>query len=398
MMDICRKGGSGLRFKKTVILAVAALLGLMVGWTLPARAAFNIDARAAILMDPVSGRVLFAQDEHQRLPPASVTKVMTMLLILEDIHSGRAHWNDPITTSAVAATMGGSQVYLKEGETFPLKELFKTVAVVSANDSSAAIAEHLYGSVQDFVEAMNEKARELGLKNTHFANETGLPDPGHYSSAYDLAVISRELVQYPEIFEFTSIWLDKFRDGQFMLRNTNELIQVYRGCDGLKTGHTDEAKFCLSATAKRGDFRLLSVVLGAETNAKRLAESRRLLDYGYRNFQWKTIKESKGTVGQVSIIAAQKQLVPVKLKGDLGTVVERGKDQLIETRIAVDPKLKLPVAAGGRIGTMTATLNGKTVARAPVYAVERVEQANFLTRLWRGLRDFFTGLFRKSAR
>ena len=243
----------------------------------------TVDARAAVLMDPVSGKVLYAQNENLRLPPASVTKVMTMLLILEAVDRKKVSWDEKIIVSATAAGMGGSQVYLKEGEEFTLRELFKTIAVVSANDASAAVAEYLYGSIEDFVDAMNLKARNLGLKNTHFANETGLPDPGHYSSAYDLAVMSRELLKYPEVLKFTSIWLDTFRDGQFTLRNTNELLKVYRGADGLKTGHTAEAKFCLAATAKKGEFRLLSVIMGASSDAKRVAETKKLLDYGYRN-------------------------------------------------------------------------------------------------------------------
>ena len=194
--------------------------------------AFSIDARAAVLMDPLSGKVLFEQNKDRRWPPASVTKVMTMLLIMEAIDSGRVKWSDPIRTSAIAAGMGGSQVYLKEGEEFSLAEMFKAIAVVSANDASTAVAEHLYGSDRDFIDAMNQKAKALGLKNTHFVNETGLPDPNHYSSAYDLALISRELLKYPEVLKYTSIWMDTFRNGEFQLRNTNELIRVYRGADG----------------------------------------------------------------------------------------------------------------------------------------------------------------------
>ncbi|MGE5605839.1 MAG: D-alanyl-D-alanine carboxypeptidase family protein, partial [Bacteroidota bacterium] len=174
---------------------------------------FSIDARAAVLMDPLSGKVLFEQDKDRRWPPASVTKVMTMLLIMEAIDSARVKWSDQIRTSDIAAGMGGSQVYLKEGEEFPLSEMFKAIAVVSANDASTAVAEHLYGSDRDFIEAMNQKAKALGLKNTNFVNETGLPDPNHYSSAYDLAVISRELLKYPEVLKYTSIWMDTFRNG-----------------------------------------------------------------------------------------------------------------------------------------------------------------------------------------
>jgi len=359
--------------------------------------AFSIEAKAAILMDPVSGKILYAQNEHQRLPPASVTKVMTMLLIMEAVESGRIGWDEKIVTSKAAAGMGGSQIYLKEGEEMTLREMFKAIAVVSANDASTAIAEHLYGSDIDFVEAMNNRAQKLKLKNTHFANETGLPDPEHYSSAYDLAVISRELLKYPEVLKFTSIWMDSLRDGQFTLRNTNELIRVYRGADGLKTGHTSEAKYCLAATAKKGDFRLLSVILGAESDAARVAQTKRLLDYGFRNFQWKPVFESKKVIGRVYIKGAKQEQVSVQLRSDFGVVVERGKELVVTTRITPDKNIKLPIKSGARIGTVSAVLEGKIIGQAPVYAAENVEEANFLVKGWRWIRDFFKSLFSKKT-
>jgi len=359
--------------------------------------AFSIEAKAAILMDPVSGKILYAQNEHQRLPPASVTKVMTMLLIMEAVESGRIGWDEKIVTSKAAAGMGGSQIYLKEGEEMTLREMFKAIAVVSANDASTAIAEHLYGSDIDFVEAMNNRAQKLKLKNTHFANETGLPDPEHYSSAYDLAVISRELLKYPEVLKFTSIWMDSLRDGQFTLRNTNELIRVYRGADGLKTGHTSEAKYCLAATAKKGDFRLLSVILGAESDAARVAQTKRLLDYGFRNFQWKPVFESKKVIGRVYIKGAKQEQVPVQLRSDFGVVVERGKELVVTTRITSSKNIKFPIKSGARIGTISAVLDGKVIGQAPVYAAENVEEANFLVKGWRWIRDFFKSLFSKKT-
>jgi D-alanyl-D-alanine carboxypeptidase (penicillin-binding protein 5/6) len=361
---------------------------------------FSIDARAAILMDPISGKVLYGQKEHQRLPPASVTKVMTMLMILEAIHQGRVKWDEMIRTSALAYEMGGSQVYLKEGEEFPLREMFKAIAVVSANDASAAVAEHLYGSVEDFVEAMNQRAMKLGLKDTHFANETGLPDPNHYSSAYDLAIMSRELLKYPEVLKFTSIWLDTFRGGKFMLRNTNELIKEYRGADGLKTGHTDEAKFCLAGTAKKGNFRLLSVVLGADTDAQRVEQSKRLLDYGYRNFQWQLIQKAGINVGKVYIKEAQPEKVPVKLKSDFGVVVERGTDQLIQKRLLPKKNIKLPADPGQAIANFQALINGKVIASTDAYSIVKVKRSNFIVHWWRAFWDFIHSLFagKKNAR
>jgi D-alanyl-D-alanine carboxypeptidase (penicillin-binding protein 5/6) len=356
----------------------------------------TVNARAAVLMDPVSGKVLYAQNENQRLPPASVTKVMTMLLILEAVHHHKLTWNEKITVSRTAESMGGSQVYLKEGEEFTLRQLFETIAVVSANDASAAVAEYLYGSIEDFVDMMNRRTKTLGLKNTHFANETGLPDPQHYSSAYDLAVISRELLKYPEVLDFTSIWLDTFRDGKFTLRNTNELLKVYRGVDGLKTGHTAEAKFCLSATAKKGKFRLLSVILGADTDAKRVSETKKLLDYGYRNYQWQIIKKADTDVGKIYVKNAQPQNIPVKIRSDFGAVVERGMNQLIETQLIPVRNLKLPLKPGQSVGVVKALVKGKTVGITTVYSLVKVKRAGFLVRWWRQLRDFVTGLFHRN--
>jgi D-alanyl-D-alanine carboxypeptidase (penicillin-binding protein 5/6) len=379
------------KFRWLIILAFLwVILSLGLG---PAAVAFSINAGAAILMDPASGRVLYAQNENLKLPPASVTKVMTMLLIIEAIHKHKLSWNEKIPVTKTAEAMGGSQVFLKEGEEFTLRELFKAIAIVSANDASAAVAEYLYGSVADFVDVMNQRARQLGLKNTHFANETGLPDPGHYSSAYDLAVISRELLKYPEILKFTSIWLDSFRGGKFILRNTNELIKVYRGADGLKTGHTDEAKFCLSATALKGNFRLLSVILGANSDAQRVAETKRLLDYGYRNYQWKLIKKANSGVGKIYIKNAQPQQIPVKVNRDFGVVVERGADQLIDLKLSVSKNFKLPFKPGQNVGVVRAEINGKTVATAQVYSTMKAHKANFVVLWWRSLRDLVAGIF-----
>ena len=382
---------------KSMALVIAICLVMQSFWA-PIEGAFSINARAAVLMDPATGKVLYAQNENQRLPPASVTKVLTMLLILEAVHAKRVTWDETITASATAAGMGGSQIYLKEGETMPLRDMFKAIAVVSANDASAAVAEHLYGSLEDFIDAMNEKAKTLGLKNTHFANETGLPDPSHYSSAYDLAVISRHLLQYPEVLKFTSIWLDSLRSGKFILRNTNELLKAYRGADGLKTGHTAEAKFCLSATAVKGGFRLLSVILGADTDAVRVSQSKRLLDYGYRTFERRLVQKAGSDVGLITLPEASPAKIPVRLRTDFAVVVERGKEQLITTRLVPDKKLRLPVTAGQRVGSLQAEVSGVSVGSAPVYTTKAAHRANFLVRWWRMFADWVSGFFRRGKR
>ena len=382
---------------KNLKIAVVMVLIILLGSSFSTAATavdsqFKVAARAAILMDPYSGRVLFDQNDHQRLPPASVTKVMTMLLILEATHSGRVKWDEPIPTTVTAAAMGGSQVYLKEGEELSLREMFKAIAVVSANDASTAVAEYLYGSDQDFINAMNSKARQLGLKDTNFANETGLPDPKHYSSAYDLAVISSELLKYPEVLSYTSIWLDSLRGGKFILRNTNELIKTYRGADGLKTGHTDEAKFCLAATAKKGNFRLLSVIMGAESDPKRVSESRRLLDYGYRNFQWKLLQKADRSES-VYIPEAKTGKVPVKLRNDFGVVVDRGRDFMIKRRTIIKQHLSFPIKSGAEVARLEAVYQGKVLGATPLLAVANIKRANPVVIGWRKFINLIRAMF-----
>ncbi len=355
--------------------------------------AFEVDVRSAVLMEPISGRVLYAQNDQQRFPPASVTKLMTMLLIMEAIEKGKIKWNDKIPTTAIAAGMGGSQIFLREKEELSLRDMMKAIAVVSANDASTAVAEYLYGTDQDFIEAMNKKAQDLGLKNTHFANETGLPDPNHYSSAYDLAVISRELVKYPEIFKFTTIWLDSLRDGKFILRNTNKLIKYYQGADGLKTGHTDEAKFCLAATAKRDNLRLIAVTMGAESDAARLFQTRRLFDYGFRNYEWKQLKKTGEIVGEIQLKDAQPEKFSVKLKNNFGLAIEREQKEKIITKVVSAKKLVLPIKSGQKVGVLQAISAGKVLTTASVYSTIEVKKANFIVKGWRSLLGFFSELF-----
>jgi D-alanyl-D-alanine carboxypeptidase (penicillin-binding protein 5/6) len=355
---------------------------------------FKIKAKAAILLEPQSGRVLFAQNEHRRLPPASVTKVMTMLLVMEAVEQGRIKWTDKIPTSATAAQMGGSQVYLREHEELALTEMFKAIAVVSANDASTAVAEYLYGTDEDFVIAMNRRARRLGLKDTYFVNETGLPEPGHYSTAYDLAQISRELLRHPEVLKFTSIWMDSLRNGKFMLKNTNNLIKYYKGADGLKTGHTDEAKFCLAATAQRGNLRLLSVVLGADSNGERTVQTRRLLDYGFRNYEWRTIKQAKVIVGRMPLKNANLKSVNVQTREKLGVLQERDKYKPVRTRVKFS-RVNLPLRVDQAVGVFQVTQGGKLIGQTPVYPTEPVKKANWLVLGWRVLWNWLKSLLGK---
>jgi D-alanyl-D-alanine carboxypeptidase (penicillin-binding protein 5/6) len=352
---------------------------------LGAGAEFEVKAKAAILLEPQNGQILFAQNEHRRLPPASVTKVMTMLLVMEAVDRGKLKWTDMIPASTRASQMGGSQVYLREHEELTLEEMFKAIAVVSANDASTAVAEYLYGTVQDFIIMMNRRARRLGLKNTHFANETGLTDPNHYSSAHDLAMISRELLKHPDVLKFTSIWMDSLRDGKFVLKNTNNLIKYYSGADGLKTGHTDAAKYCLAATARRNKLRLLSVILGAKSDSERVAQTRRLLDYGFRNYEWSLIKPAKAAVGIMKLKNANLKTVGLQTHDKLEALRERDNQKPVRTRVRLFRNVKLPIGVDQPVGVLKAYQDDKLLASAPVYPVQPVKKAHWLVLGWRAL-------------
>ena len=267
--------------KLAAALLAAALL------VLPAQAvsgAPTVDAAAAVLMEKETGAILYEQNAHDKLEPASVTKVMSLLLVLEAIDDGRLALDDMVTVSAHAASMGGSQVYLKEGEQMSVDDMLKAVAVVSGNDAAVALAEHLAGSEEGFVEQMNQRAAELGMTDTCFVNCTGLPAAGHLTSAHDIAVMSRALIQHPKIRDYTTIWMDSIRGGQFQLANTNKLVRFYEGATGLKTGSTDAAGYCLSATAERDGMELIAVVLKAKTSEQRFESAKSLLNFGFANY------------------------------------------------------------------------------------------------------------------
>ena len=265
--------------------AVFSLLAVLAG-CFPARVdALAISAPSAVLMEKSTGSVLFAKDEHTPREPASVTKVMTLLLTMEAIDSGLLSYDDIVTGSAHASSMGGSQIWLKEGEQMTVRDLLKAVCVVSGNDAAVALGEHLAGSEDAFVDRMNKRAQELGMLDTHFVNATGLPAAGHVTSAHDIAVMSRELIlNHPDLRQFTTIWMDSLRDGESMLVNTNKLIRFYDGATGLKTGSTDSAGYCLSATAERGGMELIAVVMNGKTSDERFADARALLDYGFATY------------------------------------------------------------------------------------------------------------------
>ena len=342
----------------------------------------KVKAKAAVLMDAVSGEVLFAQNAHKKLPPASVTKVMTMLLILEGCDSGKIRLSDTVTISERAASMGGSQMYLEPGEQHTVEELLKGVAMVSANDGCVALAEHLAGSVEMFVEQMNKRAAELGMKDSHFVNTNGLPVANHYTSAYDIAVMSRALIAFPETAQWFTKWQDTIKVGlpgkekEFGLTNTNKLIKQYPGAIGIKTGFTQDAGYCLSGAAERDGTRLIGVILGCTTSNIRFAEIKRLLDYGFSNYESVKIAEKGQVQKALKIEKGTPSKVDVIMEDDAAILVKKGNKNRIKTKIEMDGYIKLPLKRGQKLGELVVLQDGKEKERFPIVARDSAKKAS----------------------
>ena len=354
--------------KLICLLLAAALLAV------PARGA-EYEAKSWLLMDAATGTVLESGNEHERLAPASVTKVMTLLLIMEAIDSGQIGWGDTVTASESAAAKGGSQVFLKAGETMTVEDMVKSIAVSSANDCACAMAEHLCGSEAAFVERMNERAAELGMADTNFVNCTGLDDgadaDSHRTSAHDIAVMSRELLtKHPDIKKYTTIWMDSIRGGTFGLSNTNKLVRFYPGCTGLKTGFTSGAGYCLSASAERDGMELIAVAMGAETSQKRNDACRGMLDYGFANFAHYTPALPDGTAIPVELGTAEQ--VTVTLPDAAPLLVKKGEASAITARAELPEALEAPVQAGQQLGELILEREGERLAALPLTAGEEV--------------------------
>ena len=354
--------------------------------------AVTVEGKSAVLMDAATGTVLLEQNAHEALAPASVTKIMTMLLIMEAVDDGRIALTDTVTTSEAAAAKGGSQVYLKVGETMSVEDMLKSIAVSSANDCACAMAEHIAGSEAAFVEKMNEKAAELGMTDTHFVNCTGLDDSpeaaSHRTSAMDIAIMSRVLLtHHPDIRSFTTIWMDTIRDGSFGLSNTNKLIRFYPGATGLKTGYTSGAGYCLSATAEREGMELIAVVMGAETSQKRNASCKQLLDYGFANYALITpeLTEVEAVPVKLGVVSA---VSPVS--GESGQLlVEKSQKNQITTEVTLEEFLTAPVSQGQRLGTLTVKAGEQTIRQIPLVAAQAVPRLTY--------RELFVRVLQKTA-
>ena len=354
--------------KLVCVLLTAALLSAPVA---------GYEAKSWILMDAATGTILDSSNEHEPLAPASVTKVMTLLLIMEAIDSGQIGWGDPVTASETAAAKGGSQVFLKVGECMSVEDMVKSIAVSSANDCACAMAEHLAGSEAAFVERMNEKAKELGMEDTNFVNCTGLDDDdaakAHRTSAHDIALMSRELLKrHPDIKKYTTIWMDSIRNGSFGLSNTNKLVRFYPGCTGLKTGFTSGAGYCLSASAERDGMELIAVAMGSETSQKRNDACRGMLDYGFANYAHFTPELPEGAAVPVKLGTAD--TVPAVLADDTPLLVAKGDLNGISIRTDLPDQIDAPVEQGQQLGELTVERDGETIAVLPLLAEKAVEK------------------------
>ena len=361
-----------------ILVCISLLLGSL---PLTANAAgLEVEAKSALLMDVATGTILFEQNAHEALAPASVTKVMTMLLIMEAIQSGKIVWGDSVTTSETAAAKGGSQVYLKVGETMTVEEMLKSIAVSSANDCACAMAEHLAGSEASFVEMMNNRSKELGMEDTNFVNCTGLDDgedaANHKTSAHDIALMSRELLKnHPDITKFTTIWMDTIRGGAFGLSNTNKMVRFYNGCTGLKTGFTRGAGYCLSASAEREGLQLIAVVMGCETSQKRFAACKSMLDYGFANFALAEPELPENAHIPVKLgVADSVRAVPAE---DGQMLIDKGQKSLVTTEVVLEEEVTAPISQGQRLGTMTLKAGEQILREIPMVAESAVEKLTF---------------------
>lgn len=373
------------------ILVVCCLLLSAV----PLRAdavALEVAGKSAVLMDVATGTVLYESNSHEALAPASVTKVMTMLLIMEAVDSGKIGWDDQVTASEAASSKGGSQIYLKAGESMTVTDMVKSIAVSSANDCACAMAEHLCGSEAGFVEQMNKRAKELGMNDTTFVNCTGLDDApeaaNHKTSAYDIALMSRQLLKnHPDIKKFTTIWMDTVRNGAFGLANTNKMVRFYSGCTGLKTGFTSGAGYCLSASAQRDGMELIAVVMGADTSQNRFAACKSMLDYGFSNFALYTPALPEGA--EVPVVLGKAPLAAAVPAESAALLVEKGQLSTITSEVKLEESVTAPVSQGQRLGTLTIKSGEQVLSQIPLVAETTVAR--------KGWGDLFVDILRHIA-
>ncbi|WP_349407639.1 D-alanyl-D-alanine carboxypeptidase family protein [Pseudalkalibacillus sp. SCS-8] len=383
----------------------SSILAAVIAFTMVSPAAFaneNEDhvtvnslannASSAILIERDTGSVLFDKNADEKLPPASMTKIMTMILVMEALHKGKINMKDKVRTSEYAASMGGSQIFLEAGEEMTVEEMLKGIALASGNDASVALGEHIAGTNDAFVNMMNEKAKQLGLKNTNFENATGLPGKEHYSTARDMALMAKELLKYEQITKYTGKYEDYLRentDKKFWLVNTNKLVKFYPGVDGLKTGYTHEAKYCLTATAKKNGMRVIAVVMGAPTTKERNAQVTQMLDYAFANYATQKLYDRHQMIETIDVPKGDSKTVQMATSEPISILMKKGEKKLkLHTEIKVKKNIKMPIEKGDRLGTLVVKNNGKTLTESALVASENVQSAN-----WWGLFKRTVGKF-----
>ena len=362
------------RFRKRLIslAMIPVLLGSM-GWTAAALSPEKISAPSALLMEAETGRVLFEKNAHEKRPCASITKVMTLLLAMEALDEGKIKLEDEVAASAHAASMGGSDIWLKEGEVMSVDDLLKATVIMSANDAAVVLAEYIAGSESDFVAQMNQKAAELGMKDTTFKNCNGLDEDGHLTSAYDVALMSRALISHEKIFDYTQVWMDSVRGGETQLVNTNKLLKTYNGITGLKTGTTGKAGSCITATATRDGLSLISVVLGCSNTKDRFDSAAKLLDYGFANCESAQLEIP--ALQQLAVTNGMESLVGVEAKseGKVSVLVPKGKEEQVKVSVSMPESVRAPVEKGQKLGEVLYQLEDDTLGKVSITATEAVE-------------------------
>ena len=362
------------KYASVLLAAFVLTTGLFTAEAAPADSGLSLSCASCLLMEKETGAILLEENSHEKLEPASVTKIMTLLLVMEAVDSGQLSLEDLVTVSAYAAGMGGSQVYLKEGEQMPVSEMIKCVTVVSGNDCAVALAEHLAGSEGAFVTRMNQRAQELGMADTAFLNCTGLPAQGHVTSAHDIALMSRELIlNHPAIREYTTIWMDSIRNGEFGLTNTNRLVRFYEGTTGLKTGFTSSAQYCMSATAERDGMELIAVVMKSPSTNQRFDDARALLDYGFANYNLVPVYPDAPLAPVDVLLGAQAQVQP-RLERDCRLLVRKGEEGQVTTRLSLAEDLEAPVEQGQTLGTLEVYVGDELRDTVPILAAQPVER------------------------
>lgn len=372
-----------MKLKKTAVCLLAVLL---VFFGLPIKTAALTDeevkAPSAILMEAQTGKILYEKKPHEKRACASITKVMTLLLVMESLDSGKIGLNDTVTVSEHAVSMGGSQIWLKQGETMTVNDLLKATVIASANDTAVALAEYVAGSEDEFIAQMNQRAKELGMKDTVFKNCNGLDEDGHVTSAYDIALMSRELIKHKTIYDYTKVWIGYLRGNKTQLVNTNKLIKYYKGITGLKTGTTSKAGYCISATAQRDGVSLIAVVLGSANTKDRFASARTLLDYGFAN--WSVTKPAvpKEALNPVNVSNGMESTVETTVNSGGSILVPKGKAGDVKNKITINPNVAAPVKKGQTVGKITFSLNDEVLQEYPICAKNDVAQITFQTAFW----------------